>query len=42
VLRLVVELVLPSVNVHRRPLAVAAIVTQLVTRRALRPDDLGG
>ena len=33
VLRLIVELPLPSVNVHRRPLVVAAIVTQLVTRR---------
>jgi hypothetical protein len=31
VLRLVVELPLPSVNVHRRPLEVATIVTQLVT-----------
>jgi len=28
----VAELALPSVNVHLRPLAVAAIVTQLVTR----------
>lgn len=32
VLRLVVEPPLPPVNVHRRPLAVAAIVTQLVTQ----------
>ena len=34
-LRLIVELPLASVNVHRRPLAVAVIVTQLVTRRVL-------
>ena|SRR5690348_8989457 len=34
VLRLVVELSVPSVNVHRRPLAVATIVTQLVTQAA--------
>jgi len=36
VLRLIVELPLPSVTVRRRPLAVAAIVTQLVTHRDLR------
>jgi uncharacterized membrane protein len=34
VLRLGVELPFPSVDVHRRPLASAAIVTQLVTRRS--------
>jgi hypothetical protein len=32
--RQVVQLPLPSVNVHRRPLAVAAVVTQLVTHEA--------
>jgi hypothetical protein len=31
--RLGVELPLPSVKVHRRPLAVVTIVTQLVTRQ---------
>ena len=35
--RLVVDLLPPSVNVHRRPLAVAAIVTQLVTQALLQP-----
>ena len=34
VLRQVVQLPLPSVNVHRRPLAVAAVVTQLVAHEA--------
>ena len=33
-LRQVVQLPLPSVNVHRRPLAVAAVVTQLVAHEA--------
>jgi hypothetical protein len=37
VLRLIVELPELSVNVHRCPLAVAPIVTQLVTRRGRRP-----
>jgi hypothetical protein len=40
-LRLGVELALPSVDVHRRPLAVAAIVTQLVTRRASQALQAG-
>jgi hypothetical protein len=39
VLRLVVELPLLSVNVHRRPLAVATVVTQLVTQRPPRPEE---
>ena len=34
-LRLVVQLRLPSVNVHLRPFAVAAIVTQLVTQTVM-------
>jgi hypothetical protein len=33
VLRLVAELPLPSVNVRHRPLTVAVIVTQIITRR---------
>lgn len=40
VLRLVVELLWPSVNVHRRPLAVGAIITQLTVFVQRRPGLL--